>query len=179
MSAMPLLCGEELEPHRSVIRRVCFRILGDEQEAEDATQDTFARALPRLDQYRGDASPATWLCRIAQSVCLGRLKKKSCRNETSLDDPDEPEPVDPAPDPQIETEHAIYLRQLLCAVYAEASSRIPPWDTYDYLVFKAYIRIEGSTWAKVGRLLAINPETAKYHYYHHVLPTLKEVGRKF
>jgi len=177
---MPGLSVEQLESHRSVIHRVCFRMLGSEQEAEDATQDTFARAIPRLKQYRGEASPATWLCCIAQTVCLSRLKKDRPRRlETSLDDPDQPEPADPAADPQTETERDVYLRQLLCGIRSEARSRVPPWDQVDYLVFEAYFLGERKSWPEVGLVLAMNPETAKYHYYNHVLPALRAVGQRF
>ncbi|HEY3268253.1 MAG TPA: sigma-70 family RNA polymerase sigma factor [Armatimonadota bacterium] len=177
---MPLLTDEQLEPFWPVIRRVCVRMLGNEQDAEDATQDTFARAITRLCQYRGDASPATWLCRIAQSVCLNRLKKDA-RNRAadSLDDPDRPDIPDAAPGPQAETERIVYLRQLLCAVYAEAEAHAPPWDRYDYLVFEAQFGGDKRSWPEVGAVLGMNPETAKYHYYNHVVPVLQRVGERF
>ena len=177
---MPALSVEQLEPHRALIRRVCFRMLGNDQDADDATQDTFARAIPRLDQYRGDAPPSSWLCRIAQTVCLNRLKKEAHnRGMPSLDDPDRPEPVSPGADPLEQTERSVYLEQLLCAVYAEARSRVPPWDAMDYLIFESFFRGERKSWPQVGAILAMNSETAKYRYYNHIMPALKAVGKGF
>ena len=46
-----------------------LRFLGDPQKAEDATHDVFLKAFRKLDQFRGEASPRTWLYRIAINHC--------------------------------------------------------------------------------------------------------------
>src|SRR3954449_12936952 len=43
----------------------CQYLLGDATKAEDAMQDVFAKALTAWREFRGDASPLTWLTRIA------------------------------------------------------------------------------------------------------------------
>jgi len=48
---------------------LALRFLGDPQKAEDATHDVFLKAFRKLDQFRGDASPRTWLYRIAINHC--------------------------------------------------------------------------------------------------------------
>jgi RNA polymerase sigma-70 factor, ECF subfamily len=177
---MSALCIDQLEAHRATINHVCLRLMGDSQSAEDATQDTFARAISRLEQFRGDASPATWLSHIALNVCLNRLEKlRHSKEVLSLDDPCLPEVADSGPDPLAETERSIYLGQLLDAVAEEARSRVPPWDTYDYLVFELYLRGERTSWSAVGADLGVNPEKAKYHYYTHVVPVLRAVRERF
>ena len=72
-----------------VLFRRCLAYLGEEAAAQDAVQEVFVRALRSLGGFRGDASPRTWLCRIADHHCLDLLRR-SRRN-----------PVDaaaPAPD---------------------------------------------------------------------------------
>lgn len=59
-------------------------ILGNAQEAQDATQDTFIRVLERLDSYQGDAAFETWLTAIAVNCCRDRLRRRKARRWLSL-----------------------------------------------------------------------------------------------
>ncbi len=52
----------------------CAYILGDRTKAEDAMQDVFAKALGHWADFRNDASPLTWLTRIATHHCLNLLR---------------------------------------------------------------------------------------------------------
>lgn len=61
--------SEWLEQYGDLINRTCCLILGDRALAEDATQETFIRAWKSMAQFKGDASPGTWLTRIAINVC--------------------------------------------------------------------------------------------------------------
>ena len=65
-----------------------YRLLGDPDQAEEATQDTFVKAFARLDGFRGEASLGTWLHAIAVSMALTALRKKKRRllREADLDD---------------------------------------------------------------------------------------------
>jgi RNA polymerase sigma-70 factor, ECF subfamily len=54
--------------------RVCHRIMGSVEEAEDAVQETFVLAYRALDSYRGDGPPGAWLARIAVRECWRRHK---------------------------------------------------------------------------------------------------------
>ena len=54
--------------------RAALAILGDAQEAEDAVQDTFLRALRAWPGFRGDCAVETWLVRIAINVCKRQLR---------------------------------------------------------------------------------------------------------
>ena len=63
------LLSEWLTAYGDLINRTCCLILGDRALAEDATQETFLRAWKSMAQFKGDASPRTWLTRIAINVC--------------------------------------------------------------------------------------------------------------
>jgi RNA polymerase sigma-70 factor (ECF subfamily) len=52
----------------------CAYILKDRSKAEDAMQDVFAKALTHLDGFRAEASPLTWLIKIATHHCLNILR---------------------------------------------------------------------------------------------------------
>ncbi len=52
----------------------CRFLLKDATAAEDAMQDVFAKALANERRFRGDASPLTWLMKIATHHCLNVLR---------------------------------------------------------------------------------------------------------
>ncbi|MCP4500498.1 MAG: sigma-70 family RNA polymerase sigma factor [Deltaproteobacteria bacterium] len=54
----------------------CRYIIHDEQEAEDAMQDVFIKAMKNLDGFRQEAAPLTWLTRIATNHCLNIIRAK-------------------------------------------------------------------------------------------------------
>ena len=53
------------------VLRTCFVLLSDQSLAEDAMQDTFTKAWKNKSQFEGreNASPKTWLMRIAVNTC--------------------------------------------------------------------------------------------------------------
>lgn len=57
--------------------RRCHAYLGDPASAHDAVQEVFVRALGNAHSFRGDSSPRTWLCRIADHLCLDLLRRRS------------------------------------------------------------------------------------------------------
>jgi RNA polymerase sigma-70 factor (ECF subfamily) len=63
------------DAHVDRIYRLVYRMTGEQELAEDLTQETFIRAFERLGQFRGDSSMATWLHSIAVSVTLNGLRK--------------------------------------------------------------------------------------------------------
>jgi RNA polymerase sigma-70 factor, ECF subfamily len=56
--------------HQRPLFGLCYGTLGHAEDAEDAVQETFLRALRGLSDFRGDASFRTWLYRIAINICL-------------------------------------------------------------------------------------------------------------
>lgn len=61
------------------------RITGQEQDAEDVTQQAFVSALEHLAGFRGEASFATWLTRIATHAALKVIRKRQGLSTVSLE----------------------------------------------------------------------------------------------
>jgi RNA polymerase sigma-70 factor (ECF subfamily) len=64
-----------------------LRLVGDREEARELTQEAFTRGLMKLDTFRGDASPYTWLFRIAVNLAISQLRKVQRNRVFSLDRP--------------------------------------------------------------------------------------------
>jgi RNA polymerase sigma-70 factor (ECF subfamily) len=62
-----------------------YGILGREEDARDATQETFIAAFRNLSGFRGDAKVSSWLHRIAVNQCITRQRRAKVRGETSLE----------------------------------------------------------------------------------------------
>jgi RNA polymerase sigma-70 factor (ECF subfamily) len=62
-----------VERHRRAVYRLCYRFVGNHEDASDLSQDVFLRAYRALGRFRGQSSFSTWLYRIGVNVCLTRL----------------------------------------------------------------------------------------------------------
>ena len=58
------------------VHRHCLRLLGNETDAADATQEVFLRVTRSVFGFRGDSSFGTWLYRVTQNVCATALRKR-------------------------------------------------------------------------------------------------------
>ena len=80
---------ELVRRHRLGTYRVALRMLGDESDAEDATQDAFVQAWRNLAGFRADAAFSTWMYRVVTNRCLNMLRARR-RTEPLPDDREAP-----------------------------------------------------------------------------------------
>src|SRR4051812_6453771 len=66
-----------VERHRRAVYQLCYRFVGNHEDASDLSQDVFLRAYRGLRRFRGQSSLATWLYRIGVNVCLNRVSAKT------------------------------------------------------------------------------------------------------
>jgi len=89
LRAGDLAAFEELVAHfERPVFALCFRLLGDAEEARDAAQETFLKIYRGLSGFRGEAGLKTWIYRIAinQAMNQKRWWRRRHRDETiSLD----------------------------------------------------------------------------------------------
>ncbi|HEX7940004.1 MAG TPA: RNA polymerase sigma factor [Gemmatimonadaceae bacterium] len=65
--------------------RLAFRLTGDEQLAQEMTQETFIRAFAQLDKFRGESALSTWLHRVTLSVTSNAMRKVKRFREREAD----------------------------------------------------------------------------------------------
>jgi RNA polymerase sigma-70 factor (ECF subfamily) len=70
-----------VERHRRPVYQLCYRFVGNHEDASDLSQDVFLRAYRGLRNFKGQSSLGTWLYRIGVNVCLNRLSVKAPINE--------------------------------------------------------------------------------------------------
>lgn len=62
--------------YAGAVYNVAYRMLGNAQEAEDASQEIFLRAYTRLDSFDRERRFSTWLLSIASNYCIDRLRRR-------------------------------------------------------------------------------------------------------
>jgi RNA polymerase sigma-70 factor (ECF subfamily) len=67
---------EMVEAYQRPVFNLCYRMLGDPEDAEDAAQETFLRAYDHLQRYDQQRSFSTWLLSIAAHHCIDQLRKR-------------------------------------------------------------------------------------------------------
>jgi len=84
--------GRELyDAHAPRVYRLVYRLCGDDDLAQEFTQEAFIRAFERLDRFRGESALSTWLHRIAITVTSNGMRKvRRLRERESEIDPDFP-----------------------------------------------------------------------------------------
>jgi len=144
--------------HNQKLYRLARSIMRNDSEAEDVVQETYVTAFAHLASFRGEASLATWLSRIAINEALGRLRRKRRAAAVIMSEPMSDARIIPFPlaasgdDP----ERTMAQRQIL-KVVEQATDALP--DVYR-TVFVARV-IEGFSIEETADLLHLKPQTVK------------------
>jgi RNA polymerase sigma-70 factor, ECF subfamily len=74
--------------HQRLVYNVCYRTLGNAEDAADATQDALLSAFRGIKAFKGPASGLrAWLLRIAVNACYDQLRRRQRRPSQSLEAP--------------------------------------------------------------------------------------------
>jgi RNA polymerase sigma-70 factor (ECF subfamily) len=74
----PELVFREYAPR---IYNIARRMLGNDADAEDVTQDVLLQVVRKLDTFRGDAQISTWLHRVTVNAALAHRQKRANRQK--------------------------------------------------------------------------------------------------
>ena len=109
------LLAELYGRHAAAVYGRCRWLLRDADEARDALQDVFVKVLQSMDQFRGAASPTTWILRIATHHCLNLLRSRRAQWREQLRELHEPRRQETEPPDRREL-----VRRILSAAPDEA-----------------------------------------------------------
>ena len=73
--------SELYERYAHVVFHRARNILGSDELAQDAVQETFARVIVHWDQFRGESSALTWMYRISTNWSLNQLRNRKGRQQ--------------------------------------------------------------------------------------------------
>lgn len=103
-----------MQRHNRRLYRMARAVVANDSEAEDVVQEAYVRAFASLDQFRGDASLATWLSRIVLNEALGRLRgqRPTVDIGTIENRPPSQTQIIPFPTPQLDPERTMAQREI-------------------------------------------------------------------
>ena len=153
--------SELVRRHQAVVYRSCYRILGDREDAKDASQEAFIRAYRRLDTFRGHSAFRTWMLRIAMNVSLNERSRREfprtdIASAESISDSEAPEAE------LLKSEVAAQIHKALQLVQPNHRAAVVLRD------------LEGLTYQETAESLGIPEGTAK-SWVHRGRERLKEL----
>lgn len=129
------------------VYRYALAISRSSQAAEEITQETFFRALKKIDSFRGDCDIRAWLCKIAKNEYFRMLEKGKLHTEEPRAEP----PAQPDTEEDfIKKEDAFHIYQALHQI-EEPYKEVFSMRVFGELPFKKIGLIFGKTesWARV------------------------------
>lgn len=162
-----LAVSEDSDAFGEIVKRwerkmfaLCYGMLGREDEARDAVQESFISAYRNLRNFRGDAKVSSWLHRIAVNQCLTKKRRTKTRSETYIDDDDGSEdmyfvaPLEKSPSRSIEqNERTRLVRQAVQTL---------PVDLKEVIIMKEF---QEMTFQQMSEVLDLPLSTVKSRLY--------------
>jgi RNA polymerase sigma-70 factor, ECF subfamily len=113
--------------------RVVYRLLGNDQDAQDATQDAMIKAMSHLNDFDGRSGFRTWLLRIVTNAAFDAGRRRKRRATVGLGTSEgEANHFEPA----VEDDPALALkRQDLRMTLDAALAKIPPRQRETFVLF--------------------------------------------
>jgi RNA polymerase sigma-70 factor (ECF subfamily) len=138
--------------HQERVMNLCFRMVGDYDDAKDCAQDTFVKVYRSLGGFRFASAFSTWLYRIAVNTCKNRLASKGERMRRSSRQPVYDDPPSPHLTPEQEMEKRERERELRKAIDALRA------DMRTLVVLRD---VEGLSYEEVARVTGLALGTVK------------------
>ena len=137
--------------YNKAMYNICYRMTGQQEEAEDMLQESFTYAFSRLGSIRFVSSFGAWLKRIVVNTCINHLKKRKVDlvyTEHHNDPAPENDPID-------YEEIRFRVEQV-----SRAMEKLP--EGYR-IVFSLYL-LEGYDHKEISEILGISESTSKSQF---------------
>lgn len=153
--------SELVRRHQAVVYRSCYRVLGNREDARDASQEAFLRAYRKLDTFQGRSAFKTWMLRLAMNVSLNQRSRRELPR-TSIDSAESISGIETPEAELMKSEAAAQLHEALQTVQPNHRAAVVLRD------------LEGLTYRETAESLGIAEGTAK-SWVHRGRGQLKEL----
>jgi RNA polymerase sigma-70 factor (ECF subfamily) len=155
-----------VERHRRPVYLLCYRFVGNHEDASDLSQDVFLRAYRGLGNFRGGSSLSTWLYRIGVNLCLNRASVKRPVTEGI----DERQHIDT----HSESASDRVLREERGAQVRKAIARLPPKQRAT-LILRMYHELSHE---QIAGVLGSSVGAVKANFFHALGNLRKQLGKE-
>jgi RNA polymerase sigma-70 factor, ECF subfamily len=151
-----------VERHRRFVYQLCYRFVGNHEDASDLSQDVFLRVYRGLSRFRGGSSFATWLYRIGVNACLNKVSGR----KPVIEELDEQQHIDT----RTESPSDRVLREERGARVRAAIRQLPPKQRAT-LVLRTYQQLSHE---EIAEVLGSSVGAVKANFFH-ALGNLKKL----
>ena len=142
------------------VYRYTLSLVHDPDMAEEITQETFFRALKKINDYRGEASLKVWLCQIARNLSFDTLKRQSQTTALTKHDDDESNDYELPAGSESDPEEQLLRKQTAMKIHRILHDLKEPYKE----VFQ--LRTFGDlSFAEIGELFGKSESWARVTYY--------------
>ena len=153
-----------VQRHQRQVYQLCYRFVGNHEDASDLAQDAFIRAYRGLHSFKGDSAFSTWLYRVAVNVCLNRKASRAPRL-AALD-------IAERPDVRVERADTMLLRSERAAEVRAAIARLPRKQRAA-LILRVYHELPHEA---IAEIVGSSVGAAKANFFH-ALANLRKLLR--
>ncbi|OWK39796.1 RNA polymerase sigma factor [Fimbriiglobus ruber] len=147
--------------HTPRIYNLAHRILGNDADAEDATQDVLLQMVRKLDTFRGDAQLSTWLHRVTVNAALTHRRKRANRYKHETGEADDMLLETLAPEIAVKMRNMAPDEPVLAAEQHEVMERAARQLAEPIRVVYLFADVRGVPNAEIGKLLGLSPAAVK------------------
>lgn len=141
--------------HERPVYSLTYRLLGNADDAADATQEAFINAYRAIGTFRGEEI-RPWLFRIAARCCYDQLRRRKRRREDSLEGESEEDSWDPPTSPEHGPEQGA-LRAETAAVIEQALQTLP----FDQRMIVTLCDVQGLSYEEAAEIADVELGTVK------------------
>ena len=149
-----------VEEYADLVFRAAYRVVQNEQDAEDIMQETFLSVYKKIGKFRGDSKLSSWLYRIASNAALDLVRAKGRKQgkDTAFDEMTaiEDEEYDPVDNETLHPEDEVLQNESLEDL-REALAKMPVRLREVYLLYM----VDGLSLREIAENLDIKLSTAK------------------
>ncbi len=152
--------------YRERLYRVAWRILRDDESAEDAAQEAFIKVHRHIARFEERSSLYTWMYRITVNIALNKLKRDRFRQMVPLGDMIQRD-TSPRSDPARLAMGAEVVERVKAAV------KTLPDKQRAVFTLKFY---EGLSHKEIAEVVGCSEGTSKANYFHAIRKLRKQLG---
>ena len=139
------------ERHHRKTYSLCLRMLGNQYDAEDLTQEVYVQLFRKIGSFRGESAFSTWLHRMTVNQVLMHFRKRSVKSEKTSEDGELPEQV------VVGSSNPLKMAVVDRIALAKAIGGLPPGYKKIFLLHD----VHGFEHEEIARMLGLSVGTSK------------------
>jgi len=165
---------EFVDRYKKKIYYIAYDITGDQDDAEDVSQEVFIKVFRSLKTFRRNAKISSWLYQISVNASIDLLRKKSSKPEKSMDDTERADIQENLPGSSTHAQNPERIAEgfLIQKHISQALQKVSPKER-SVFVMRHYNELKIR---EIAEILNVSPGTVKALFYRATRKLRKELS---